>query len=388
MRTEPRRADRTRRPGSAASWCVGGTLPERRPRPALLARQRQLRRPRRGDRRPRPARRHGPGAAHDRGAAGSGADERDHRRRARRRSGSRPRPPNRPRSPSSSRNDLSSVDDVDLTAGQAGDGLRPARRRGQLRGQGQRRPAAARPAAPARPLEPCTWVGFPLAIAVALLVVPGRGARACATPAWCGRTTAARCSPSRSGRCWRRRRWSRWRRSPSSTTAPTSTCSSPNCGAGCPTCSGIAFLGFLDDALGRGEAADTPRGWRGHCAGAARRAASRPGRSRRSGRWRWPPTSSPGAGCESWRYLADVALLILATNLFNLLDLRPGRAEKALALLGAGPLPRRLDARAARAARDLRRAGPGRRLASPCASGRCSATPARTWSARSPGSGC
>ena len=43
-----------------------------------------------------------------------------------------------------------------------------------------------------------------------------------------------------------------------------------------------------------------------------------------------------GRGLESWRYLADVALLVLATNLFNLLDLRPGRAEKGLALLGAG----------------------------------------------------
>jgi hypothetical protein len=43
-----------------------------------------------------------------------------------------------------------------------------------------------------------------------------------------------------------------------------------------------------------------------------------------------------GRGLESWRYLADVALLILATNLFNLLDLRPGRAEKGLALLCVG----------------------------------------------------
>ncbi|MEZ5078200.1 MAG: hypothetical protein R2725_12255 [Solirubrobacterales bacterium] len=43
-----------------------------------------------------------------------------------------------------------------------------------------------------------------------------------------------------------------------------------------------------------------------------------------------------GRGLESWRYLADVALLVLATNLFNLLDLRPGRAEKALFLLGTG----------------------------------------------------
>ena len=27
---------------------------------------------------------------------------------------------------------------------------------------------------------------------------------------------------------------------------------------------GVAFLGFLDDSLGRGEVADAPRGWRGH----------------------------------------------------------------------------------------------------------------------------
>ncbi len=39
---------------------------------------------------------------------------------------------------------------------------------------------------------------------------------------------------------------------------------------------------------------------------------------------------------QSFDYLADVVLLILATNLFNLLDLRPGRAEKGLVLLGAG----------------------------------------------------
>src|SRR6476646_6484915 len=27
---------------------------------------------------------------------------------------------------------------------------------------------------------------------------------------------------------------------------------------------GVAFLGFLDDALGRGERTESPRGWRGH----------------------------------------------------------------------------------------------------------------------------
>ena len=59
---------------------------------------------------------------------------------------------------------------------------------------------------------------------------------------------------------------------------------------------GIAFLGFLDDALGQGAAAATPARLARPRPGAARRAASRPGRSRRSGRWRWPPTSSPAAG--------------------------------------------------------------------------------------------
>jgi UDP-GlcNAc:undecaprenyl-phosphate GlcNAc-1-phosphate transferase len=43
-----------------------------------------------------------------------------------------------------------------------------------------------------------------------------------------------------------------------------------------------------------------------------------------------------GRGLEDWRYVADVLLLILATNLGNLLDLRPGRAEKALGLLAVG----------------------------------------------------
>ena len=98
---------------------------------------------------------------------------------------------------------------------------------------------------------------------------------------------------------------------------------------------GVAFLGFLDDSLGRGEAVETPRGWRGH------------GRALLSGRLSTGAIKAIGAfalaayavsgtGRESFEYLADVALLILATNLFNLLDLRPGRAEKALVLLGLG----------------------------------------------------
>jgi len=98
---------------------------------------------------------------------------------------------------------------------------------------------------------------------------------------------------------------------------------------------GIAFLGFLDDALGQGEAAATPRGWRGHWA-ALRRGSLSTGAIKAIGALALAAYVVSGRGLEDWRYIADVALLILATNLFNLLDLRPGRAEKGLALLGAG----------------------------------------------------
>lgn len=98
---------------------------------------------------------------------------------------------------------------------------------------------------------------------------------------------------------------------------------------------GIAFLGFLDDALGQGEATSTPRGWRGHW-GALREGRLSTGAIKAIGALALAAYVVSGRGLEDWRYVADVALLVLATNLFNLLDLRPGRAEKALALLGAG----------------------------------------------------
>lgn len=98
---------------------------------------------------------------------------------------------------------------------------------------------------------------------------------------------------------------------------------------------GIAFLGFLDDALGRGEAVATPRGWRGHWT-ALRAGSLSTGAIKAIGALALAAYVVSGRGLEDWRYLADVILLILATNLFNLLDLRPGRAEKGLVLLGAG----------------------------------------------------
>jgi hypothetical protein len=98
---------------------------------------------------------------------------------------------------------------------------------------------------------------------------------------------------------------------------------------------GIAFLGFLDDALGQGEATATPRGWRGHWA-ALRRGSLSTGAIKAIGALALAAYVVSGRGLEDWRYVADVALLILTTNLGNLLDLRPGRAEKGLALLSAG----------------------------------------------------
>jgi hypothetical protein len=98
---------------------------------------------------------------------------------------------------------------------------------------------------------------------------------------------------------------------------------------------GIAFLGFLDDALGQGARADTPRGWRGHWA-ALRAGSLSTGAIKAIGALALAAYVVSGRGLEDWRYVADVVLLILATNLFNLLDLRPGRAEKGLVLLGAG----------------------------------------------------
>jgi UDP-GlcNAc:undecaprenyl-phosphate/decaprenyl-phosphate GlcNAc-1-phosphate transferase len=105
---------------------------------------------------------------------------------------------------------------------------------------------------------------------------------------------------------------------------------------------GVAFLGFLDDSLGGGEtvearreAAEAPRGWRGHLR-ALREGRLSTGAIKAIGALALAAYVVSGRGLESWRYLADVALLILTTNLFNLFDLRPGRAEKALVLLGVG----------------------------------------------------
>jgi len=98
---------------------------------------------------------------------------------------------------------------------------------------------------------------------------------------------------------------------------------------------GVALLGLLDDMLGRGGADDTPRGWRGHARAVASGRLST-GAIKAAGAFGLAAFAVSGLGREWPGYLADLALLLLTTNLFNLLDLRPGRVEKVLLLLLAG----------------------------------------------------
>jgi UDP-GlcNAc:undecaprenyl-phosphate GlcNAc-1-phosphate transferase len=98
---------------------------------------------------------------------------------------------------------------------------------------------------------------------------------------------------------------------------------------------GIAFLGLLDDSLGLGSTPDTPRGWRGHASAISRGELST-GAVKALGALALAAYVVTGTGNEWAGYIRDVALLILATNLFNLFDLRGGRVEKALFLLMAG----------------------------------------------------
>ncbi len=98
---------------------------------------------------------------------------------------------------------------------------------------------------------------------------------------------------------------------------------------------GVALLGLLDDALGQGAAADTPRGWRGH-ARAVTAGRFSTGAIKAAGALALAAYAISGRGRENLDYVADLALLLLATNLFNLLDLRPGRVEKVFVALLAG----------------------------------------------------
>jgi UDP-N-acetylmuramyl pentapeptide phosphotransferase/UDP-N-acetylglucosamine-1-phosphate transferase len=93
---------------------------------------------------------------------------------------------------------------------------------------------------------------------------------------------------------------------------------------------GVAFLGLVDDTLG-GE----PRGWRGHGRAALRGELST-GALKAAGSLGLALYATSYMGLATGHWLLASAVLVLATNVFNLLDLRPGRATKAFVLLGAG----------------------------------------------------
>ena len=98
---------------------------------------------------------------------------------------------------------------------------------------------------------------------------------------------------------------------------------------------GVAFLGLLDDSVGRGGEAGAARGWRGH-ARAVLSGDLSTGAIKAVGAFALAAYATSGLGRESLDYVVDLALLLLATNMANLLDLRPGRVEKALALVAVG----------------------------------------------------
>ena len=110
---------------------------------------------------------------------------------------------------------------------------------------------------------------------------------------------------------------------------------------------GVIALGLIDDTLGEhapiagsagtaGEGGSPAhRGWRGHGAAALRGELST-GTLKAVGSLGLALLAMSYSSLSNWRWLLAAAVLVLATNVFNLLDLRPGRASKAFVLLGAG----------------------------------------------------
>lgn len=94
---------------------------------------------------------------------------------------------------------------------------------------------------------------------------------------------------------------------------------------------GVALLGLVDDMAGGPDA----RGWRGHARAAGEGRIST-GAVKAIGTVGLALFVFAVPGAAAGEYLLAVAVLVLATHLFNLLDLRPGRSIKALVLLGAG----------------------------------------------------
>lgn len=114
---------------------------------------------------------------------------------------------------------------------------------------------------------------------------------------------------------------------------------------------GVLALGLVDDTLARdvagardgdgardsveARAAPTQRGWRGHGAAVLQGEFST-GALKAVGSLGLALLAMSYLGLSNGRWLLAAGVLVLATNAFNLLDLRPGRATKAFVLLGVG----------------------------------------------------
>jgi len=91
---------------------------------------------------------------------------------------------------------------------------------------------------------------------------------------------------------------------------------------------GVALLGLADDVL-----ADRARGWRGHAAAVLDGGFST-GALKAAGSAGLALYVMAVQGAGTIRFLLGGAVLVLTTNAFNLLDLRPGRAAKVFVAVG------------------------------------------------------
>jgi UDP-GlcNAc:undecaprenyl-phosphate/decaprenyl-phosphate GlcNAc-1-phosphate transferase len=98
---------------------------------------------------------------------------------------------------------------------------------------------------------------------------------------------------------------------------------------------GVACLGLIDDMFGDRPGVTVARGWRGH-ARVALGGEPSTGALKAGGSVGLALLAMASLGLAVGHWLLAVAVLVLATNALNLLDLRPGRAVKALVVLGAG----------------------------------------------------
>jgi UDP-GlcNAc:undecaprenyl-phosphate/decaprenyl-phosphate GlcNAc-1-phosphate transferase len=89
---------------------------------------------------------------------------------------------------------------------------------------------------------------------------------------------------------------------------------------------GVGALGLIDDAMG-----GSPRGWRGHGRALAAGEPST-GAVKAVGTAALAAWAAAGLDLGAAEYVAAAGVLALAAHLGNLLDTRPGRTEKALAL--------------------------------------------------------